>query len=53
MAEPIKLKCQFCALQSECQRKERKEKYDESMTTYCTMGVNVRQPKRRQHERRR
>jgi hypothetical protein len=54
MAELTRLKCRDCALQSECQRKERKEKYDESMTTFCTMGIQVWQgPKRRQQRERR
>jgi hypothetical protein len=54
MVELTKLKCRDCALQSECLRKERKEKYDESMTTFCTMGIKVWQgPKRSKHRERR
>lgn len=51
--EPIKLRCQDCVLKAECQRRERKEKYDTTgMTTYCTMGVKVWQgPKRRRGKR--
>lgn len=56
MAELTKLKCQDCALQSECQRKQVKQKYDEAgWKTYCPNGIKVwKGPRKgRQHERRR
>jgi hypothetical protein len=54
MAELTRLKCQDCALQSECLRKERKEKYDEAgWKTYCPNGIKVwKGPKRRQQRER-
>jgi hypothetical protein len=56
MAELVKLRCFNCALQSECLRKERKEKYEDAgWQTYCETGIKVWSgPKKgRRDERRR
>jgi hypothetical protein len=41
MNEPIRLKCRDCAVQSNCQRKVRKQRYDSAMKTYCSLGVKT------------
>lgn len=48
LKDAVKIRCRFCSIQDECNRKERKERYEDSgVVTYCQITPDTKKRKKK------